>query len=277
MIDEAGGIQWPYPEGTGPVAAERRLFEDGRFPHPDGRARFRFDNPAPLPKPLSDRYPFILLIGRGPPPSGTPGPVPTSRPPSGPWPPPTPTWRCRPTTPLRSASSPMTGWWWSRAGARCRPGCSSRPPCNPARSSSPCTWPPPTCSPPPRKDARAEATRCPQGPGQADFEVVARVLRAGPLVLPDDAAIIFPVDDEVDFGPVGGCTRRPWRRGTIACPAGSPLSNGRCGAGLPPRTPARSESHHPSRALGAPRHRCLQAAGNREEPPHGRPHPVRDG
>lgn len=65
MIDAAGGIQWPYPEGTGAVPAERRLFEDRRFHHPDGRARFRFEDPAPAPEPTSPRYPFILLTGRG--------------------------------------------------------------------------------------------------------------------------------------------------------------------------------------------------------------------
>ncbi len=44
---------------------ERRLFSDGRFYHADGKARFVFDRPAPLPEPPSERYPLLLLTGRG--------------------------------------------------------------------------------------------------------------------------------------------------------------------------------------------------------------------
>jgi assimilatory nitrate reductase catalytic subunit len=66
-IDAAGGIQWPFPEEAavlGPPATERRLFEDGRFCHPDGRARFVVDEPRPLPEPTSTDYPLLLLTGR---------------------------------------------------------------------------------------------------------------------------------------------------------------------------------------------------------------------
>ncbi len=65
MLDERGGVQWPYPEGATDEAAERRLFEDGRFYHPDGLARFYFDEPAPLPEPPTETYPLLLLTGRG--------------------------------------------------------------------------------------------------------------------------------------------------------------------------------------------------------------------
>ena len=67
MLDERGGIQWPCPADQPPPApgAERRLFEDGRFFHADGRARFLFEDPRPLPEPPSERYPFLLLTGRG--------------------------------------------------------------------------------------------------------------------------------------------------------------------------------------------------------------------
>jgi assimilatory nitrate reductase catalytic subunit len=47
------------PEG------ERRLFADGRFCHPDGRAKFLFEAPKPMPEPPSEKYPLILLTGRG--------------------------------------------------------------------------------------------------------------------------------------------------------------------------------------------------------------------
>ena len=67
MLDERGGIQWPCPadQPPPPPRAERRLFEDGRFFHADGRARFLFEDPRPLPEPPSERYPFLLLTGRG--------------------------------------------------------------------------------------------------------------------------------------------------------------------------------------------------------------------
>jgi assimilatory nitrate reductase catalytic subunit len=64
-LDEAGGIQWPYPAGTTTADQERRLFEDGRFFTDDGRARFVFDEPTGVPEPTDDRYPFTLLTGRG--------------------------------------------------------------------------------------------------------------------------------------------------------------------------------------------------------------------
>jgi assimilatory nitrate reductase catalytic subunit len=69
-LDAAGGIQWPCPEGQ--VAAGlngaqpgRRLFEDGRFFHSDGKARFLFEPPRSLPEPVDADFPFLLLTGRG--------------------------------------------------------------------------------------------------------------------------------------------------------------------------------------------------------------------
>ncbi len=65
-LEEAGGIQWPFPAGaTGPAGAERRLFADGRFFTADGRARFVFDEPRPMPEPPDAEFPFLLLTGRG--------------------------------------------------------------------------------------------------------------------------------------------------------------------------------------------------------------------
>jgi anaerobic selenocysteine-containing dehydrogenase len=66
MIDEAGGVQWPFPEGSDPApGAERRLFGDGRFFHPDGRARFLFEDPRPVAEAPSVEFPLVLLTGRG--------------------------------------------------------------------------------------------------------------------------------------------------------------------------------------------------------------------
>jgi len=64
-VDQSGGIQWPCREGTFDTRQERRLFEEGRFYHPDGRARFLFEPPKPLPEPTNAQYPLLLLTGRG--------------------------------------------------------------------------------------------------------------------------------------------------------------------------------------------------------------------
>jgi anaerobic selenocysteine-containing dehydrogenase len=65
MLDRHGGIQWPLPEGAPPPEVERRLFADGRYFTSDGRAKFFFSEPRPLPEPTSDRFPLLLLSGRG--------------------------------------------------------------------------------------------------------------------------------------------------------------------------------------------------------------------
>jgi len=63
MLDRCGGIQWPFRPGDEPT--QRQLFEDGRFYHADGRARFVFESPRQWPEPPNRRYPFVLLTGRG--------------------------------------------------------------------------------------------------------------------------------------------------------------------------------------------------------------------
>lgn len=66
MIEEAGGIQWPFPTTEKATAgAERRLFEDNLFFHPDRRARFLFEAPQPVAEPVSEEFPLVLLTGRG--------------------------------------------------------------------------------------------------------------------------------------------------------------------------------------------------------------------
>lgn len=79
-LEREGGIQWPCPatpevrsvgvaeRGTRfdlSVESQRRLFADGKFYHKNGRAKFLFEAPRPMPEPANQDYPFILLTGRG--------------------------------------------------------------------------------------------------------------------------------------------------------------------------------------------------------------------
>jgi anaerobic selenocysteine-containing dehydrogenase len=64
-LDEARGIQWPCPKEETDPPPERRLFADGRFFHDDGRARFIFEEPRPMPELPDVEYPLLLLTGRG--------------------------------------------------------------------------------------------------------------------------------------------------------------------------------------------------------------------
>ncbi len=65
QLDDAGGVQWPAPAGSGPWAVERRLYEDCRSFHPDGRFRLLAAEPEPTPQPITETFPFTLLTGRG--------------------------------------------------------------------------------------------------------------------------------------------------------------------------------------------------------------------
>ncbi len=74
-IETSGGLQWPFTpadaateskiENPKSKMTERRLFADGKFYTPDGRAKFLFDEPVPLPEPPDADYPFLLNTGRG--------------------------------------------------------------------------------------------------------------------------------------------------------------------------------------------------------------------
>jgi assimilatory nitrate reductase catalytic subunit len=88
-LDRAGGVQWPcsnpLAKSSDPSSAasnkitaeeesntlagdpprERRLFADGQFFTPDGRARFIFEPPRPPPELPDEAFPLVLLTGRG--------------------------------------------------------------------------------------------------------------------------------------------------------------------------------------------------------------------
>lgn len=86
MLDACGGVQWPLsqeeigdrewgmgndapPHSLSPIPysppPHRRLFADGRFFHPDAKAKFVFSSPREAPDRPDAEFPFILLTGRG--------------------------------------------------------------------------------------------------------------------------------------------------------------------------------------------------------------------
>ena len=66
-LTESHGRQWPYPEGREAEFAEeqRRLYSDGRFFTPSGRAKFVFEEPLENPIPVTEEFPLVFNTGRG--------------------------------------------------------------------------------------------------------------------------------------------------------------------------------------------------------------------
>ena len=62
MLEQSGPQQWPFREGE--TQGKTRLYEDGVFPTPDGKARFAALPWLPLAEPRESRYPFSLTTGR---------------------------------------------------------------------------------------------------------------------------------------------------------------------------------------------------------------------
>jgi assimilatory nitrate reductase catalytic subunit len=62
ILERDGPQQWPMPEGA--TTGRARLYEDGRFATPDGRARFADVAPGRLAEPRDARHPFSLITGR---------------------------------------------------------------------------------------------------------------------------------------------------------------------------------------------------------------------
>jgi assimilatory nitrate reductase catalytic subunit len=61
LLDQAP-LQWPMADGE--PQGKLRLYEDGIFPTPDGKARFANVAYQPLAEPREARYPFSLTTGR---------------------------------------------------------------------------------------------------------------------------------------------------------------------------------------------------------------------
>lgn len=66
-IRQSRGVQWPLSEGTQLKEDERRLFEDGHFFTPSGKAQFVFEQVAMPPDAViqTKDYPYIFNTGRG--------------------------------------------------------------------------------------------------------------------------------------------------------------------------------------------------------------------
>ena len=62
LLEAEGPQQWPYPEGA--ASGTVRLYEDGRFPTPDSKARFVPTEHLPTAEATSSDYPISLLSGR---------------------------------------------------------------------------------------------------------------------------------------------------------------------------------------------------------------------
>jgi assimilatory nitrate reductase catalytic subunit len=61
-IDERLGVFWPCPSLDHPGTP--RLFEEGRFFHPDGKARFQVTEWRPSGDPVAEDFPIYLTTGR---------------------------------------------------------------------------------------------------------------------------------------------------------------------------------------------------------------------
>ena len=59
---EAAPAQWPFPQGA--ETGRKRLYEDGVFPTPDGKARFVAVPYRNVAEPRDARFPFALNTGR---------------------------------------------------------------------------------------------------------------------------------------------------------------------------------------------------------------------
>ncbi len=63
LIEQHGGVQWPFPHGTQEVATSR-LYSDGRFQTEDGRAKLFCVEWEPFPEQPNHEFPLILNTGR---------------------------------------------------------------------------------------------------------------------------------------------------------------------------------------------------------------------
>ncbi|NGT30872.1 nitrate reductase [Clostridium perfringens] len=64
-LRDSKGIQWPCREGEELESDERRLFKDGKYYTPSGKAKFIFEDVTENPNATNEEFPFNLNTGRG--------------------------------------------------------------------------------------------------------------------------------------------------------------------------------------------------------------------
>lgn len=64
-LRDSKGIQWPCREGEELESDERRLFEDGKYYTPSGKAKLIFEDVTENPNTTNEEFPFNLNTGRG--------------------------------------------------------------------------------------------------------------------------------------------------------------------------------------------------------------------
>ena len=62
LLEERGPQQWPFPEGAS--EGRKRLYVDGRFPNPSGKARFVAARYERVSEDVDEQYPLRLTTGR---------------------------------------------------------------------------------------------------------------------------------------------------------------------------------------------------------------------
>ncbi|MDM0466197.1 nitrate reductase [Clostridium perfringens] len=64
-LRDSKGVQWPCREGEELESDERRLFEDGKYYTPSGKAKLIFEDVTENPNVTNEEFPFNLNTGRG--------------------------------------------------------------------------------------------------------------------------------------------------------------------------------------------------------------------
>ncbi|EOU1755323.1 molybdopterin-dependent oxidoreductase [Clostridium perfringens] len=64
-LRDSKGVQWPCREGEELESDERRLFEDGKYYTPSGKAKLIFEDVTENPNSTNEEFPFNLNTGRG--------------------------------------------------------------------------------------------------------------------------------------------------------------------------------------------------------------------
>jgi ferredoxin-nitrate reductase len=64
LLEQEGPQQWPFPQGSEASSGSKRLYANGCFPTPSGRARFVVDPVLGLAEPPCAVYPLVLTVGR---------------------------------------------------------------------------------------------------------------------------------------------------------------------------------------------------------------------